>query len=107
MGSNAAKLLFVRGRKFFQYALASCGERETNLATVGNRVFSDDKISRNKSIHKAHSAVMANLEAFSQSPDCDELVLRKTFYSEQCLVLLRRKPGLMRCLFAEVQELTE
>jgi hypothetical protein len=66
-----------------------------------------DQILRHRSINQAYSAVVSDMQLFSQLADRDAFAVRKTLNGKQGLVRARGEPGVLGGLFAEMQRLPQ
>jgi hypothetical protein len=78
-----------------------------NLASIIRRGFTANKSVSDKPVDQTDSTVVTNLEALSEFTDGGTVASRKTFDSQQRLVMLRSDAGGESSSFTEVQKTSQ
>lgn len=102
-----AQLLLVESGEFFENFAASRGEGEMDPAAVFRVLTASHQPLFHQAVHKAHRAVMPDLEAVGKIGHRDGVRAGKPADHEQRLVVLRGHAGGAGGLFAEMKELPQ
>lgn len=95
----------VRCCQLIQQLDAVRGQCDVDLTAIFGGGGAGDKFLRRQPVHKPNRAVVPDLQPLGKLAYCYVVPTRKAFNRQQRLMLLRRKPHLLRSLFTEVQKL--
>ena len=104
---HSFQLLGMGSGKSFEHILATTRELDENLPTVLGRRRTRHQLFGHQPVNQANRAVVPKLQSLRQLAHGDAVAPGEALDGQQCLVLLWRNAGSVRCLFAEMMELPE